>query len=455
MAIKTFKRRIGVTGLSNSGKTVFLTSLINHLKDHDLNKLPIGNGDTSISKFEPHVVGKGKNQFNFERYRDTLVNSGRWPEKTSDSSHFLCSFERSDWRFTGVEFELFDFPGERIADAAMVELKDFSTWSKYILNRLESETEYREHAKNFLEMQKDTNFNREELIHEYKLTLARLILAYKPLITPSTFLLGGSGDKATGHSPEMIAHDRYCGEHPEEQFVPLSETIQDADPKLKKIYSRRYKSYRENIVLPIFNYLKNCHRLVILVDVTTLLAAGTGMYSDNKEILMDLLHAVDPGTNFIRISKSLITKTLRINKAGGVTRIAFVASKADKVCPPDRDNMLSLLKQIIKKKADEINGLKADYFTCSAIISTQVIDDTDHMLAGHPISIDGQFVPPGGEIKKFQVSKLPEEWPLDWHTGEYLFPNIYPNVPKRRDCAPSQFGLERILDFIMDESFME
>jgi predicted YcjX-like family ATPase len=441
--------------LANAGKTVFLTSLINHLKEHEPEQLPIAQGKAHIKRFTQHIPGKGKNQFNYDRYRDTLVTKGNWPEKTADSSHFICSFERSDWKYTKAEFELFDFPGERVADAAMVDIKDFSTWSKYVLERLESQTEYREHSSKFLELQQENSLNRDQLTGEYKLTLARLFMKFKPLITPSTFLLGERGDRASGKTPEEVACNRYCGIDSEEQFIPLSEKLQTLDPKLSDIYHRRYKEYRERIVLPVFDYLKDCHRLIVLVDITTLLMAGTSMFSDNKEILEQLIEALNPGENFIRKSLSVFSKAIPVWKPGGITRIAFVVSKADKVHPVDRDNALALLKQMIKKRSDETVGEKAIFTNCAAVVSTEEIKDEDHMLAGFPVVYKGEFLFPGGEMKKFRVSTVPDVWPMDWGPDEYSFPELYPVVPKRRDCAPRQFGMESILDFIMEEDFTE
>src|SRR5688572_15259034 len=48
LRLKTIEARVGVVGLYNSGKTVLLTSLINHLQDHDPDRFPLGSKDTRV-----------------------------------------------------------------------------------------------------------------------------------------------------------------------------------------------------------------------------------------------------------------------------------------------------------------------------------------------------------------------------------------------------------------------
>ena len=80
----------------------------------------VGKPGTAVRKFEPVPPDAGWPQFNYAGFRDALVHSGRWPEKTRDRSMYACRFERSDWTFSDVLLKLYDLPGERLADAAML-----------------------------------------------------------------------------------------------------------------------------------------------------------------------------------------------------------------------------------------------------------------------------------------------------------------------------------------------
>ena len=48
------------------------------------------------------------------------------------------------------------------------------------------------------------------------------------------------------------------------------------------------------------------------------------------------------------------------------------------------------------------------------------------------------------------MSALPDDWPLDWGPGQFVFPEVYPLVPARKDYPPEQVNLDRVLDFVLD-----
>src|SRR5471030_3166871 len=130
--LKTTECRIGVVGLYNAGKTVFLTSVINHLEHHDPDRFPLGKPGTTIRRFETRPPETGWANFNYAGFRDALVHRGQWPDKTKDRSMYACQFQRSDWAFSDALVKFYDLPGERLADAAMLD-RDFAGWSDHML----------------------------------------------------------------------------------------------------------------------------------------------------------------------------------------------------------------------------------------------------------------------------------------------------------------------------------
>src|SRR5207248_623069 len=76
--VKTTECRVGVVGLYNAGKTVLLTSLINHLQDHDPDRFPLGGPTTRLRKFTVLPPDHGWEPFNYAGSRDALVHGGRW-----------------------------------------------------------------------------------------------------------------------------------------------------------------------------------------------------------------------------------------------------------------------------------------------------------------------------------------------------------------------------------------
>ena len=76
------KQKIGIVGSANSGKTMFLTSLLWHLENHSPDRFKPGNDTGSISNFK--IIVREKHDFDFERHKHTMVQKRRWPEKTLD-----------------------------------------------------------------------------------------------------------------------------------------------------------------------------------------------------------------------------------------------------------------------------------------------------------------------------------------------------------------------------------
>ena len=459
--VKTTECRIGIVGQYNAGKTVFLTSLINHLEHHEADRFRLGDGNVTIGRFETLPSEPGWSPFNYPGYRDALVHRGRWPEKTRDCAQYCCRFERSDWSFSDALVKFYDLPGERLADAAMFE-RNFAEWSDHLLRFITNDTPYRTACAPFLErISADVQASgappdqiESQLVDSYKLSLGRLILNYKPLISPSTFYLDQHGSYAKGTDAETLAANRVVGLDAEEQFIPLSEPFRQAFPELAVRFSDRYDRYTQRIVIPFLKALRACHSLVVLVDIPTILSAGVGMYDDNRQILRDLFDKLDPGENsLLQVSRHLAKLFLPHQlRPGWITRVAFVAPKMDLVHPDDRDRLERLLQKMVGKLAADRPGLRYRFFNCAAVVSTQAlpVESDKRYLKGKPYrDSNGRKIPPGDE-QKFTVPALPDDWPREWHPGDYWFPEVYPSIPARKDCPPDQLNLDRIFDFVLD-----
>ncbi|MDY3551098.1 YcjX family protein [Gemmata sp. JC717] len=453
--IKTTEARVGVVGLYNSGKTVLLTSLINHLQDHDPDRFPLGKPGTQLRKFTVKESDEGWVPFNYSGHRDALVNAGRWPAKSTDRSQFVCQFERSDWTFSDCMLKLYDLPGERIADAAMLG-RDFTGWSERVLNLIANDTAYRDCSAAFLDALKNPQVTAKELLAAYRLALANLILRYKPLISPSTFLLDTKGQAARPMAPEALAEARFCGLDADSQFCPLPAALRRGGTALFEQFSSHYERYVEQVVVPTVAAFRSCTALVVLVDVTMLLAGGVGMYDDNRQIVRDLFDVLEPGENTVfgplarGLSKVFLPHSWR---PGWITRVAFVAPKLDLVHPLDRDRMQLLTRRMVERFATDRDGLRSQFFNVSSVVSTKALaaePGGPRVLVGTPLrGADGRKVPPGAE-QRFTSSELPNDWPSEWPAGRYTFPEVYPRVPTRKDYPPDQVNLDKLATFIID-----
>ena len=452
LRLKTTECRVGVLGLYNAGKTVFLTSLLNHLEHHDADRFQLGRPGSHVRKFRFRPPDSGWAAFNYAGFRDALVHGGRWPEKTRDRSMAACQFERSDWAFSDVLLKLYDLPGERLADAGMLG-RNFSAWSEHMLTLVRNDTPYRTACEGFLAASAAADATEESVVSAYKLALAKLILSFKPMISPSTFLLDKLGNPAKPSTPEELAANRHSGLDASSEFCPLTAELRAANPILTALFAARFERYKAELVEPYLLALKSCHSLVVIVDVMMLLAGGVGMYDDNRQILHDLFKVLDPGENAMQmvgrhLAKAFLPHELR---PGWINRVAFVAPKLDLVHPMDRDRMIRLLKQLVGKLADNRDGLKAKYFNSASAVSTKLLPagPEERLLIGIPYrGADGRKIPPGAD-RRFRVSELPESWPASWQPGMFQYPEVYPTIPMRKDAPPEQINLDKILEFVL------
>ncbi|RME83382.1 MAG: hypothetical protein D6785_06765 [Planctomycetota bacterium] len=464
---------IGITGLAYSGKTVFLTSLITQLKYQNpaLFRYPREEEgeENQISHFEEIHE---ENTFPYKLYRDNLVNSNRWPSKTKDISRYRCRFRRPDW-IRPVELDFFDFPGERIPDFLMGYFEDFESWSEAFLENLKLDKS-QEMAKDYFLFLENALGNSKEwtgrqdglekkILEEYKKTLARLAIHYNPNISPSTFLIDSKGKQAQGSTVEEIIQGRFCGLEGYE-FAPLSREFCQAFSRIGVKFQINYSKYRREVVLPLIQSFKDCHALVILVDIPTILASGAGSYNDNQRIFEGLFQALFQKRN--NLFEQLFGPT-RIRK------IAILANKADLMHGSDRSKIQFLLKDMFHHIQKTVEGYSFYYGYVSPIKST--ISQEDHFLKGFLVYNEKGDLksPPKGYYEEyvketskqgekmislkeflekkmdcFSVSELPSKWPDYWSSGQYSFASVYPLIPARRDSPPEHLKMDELLRFL-------
>ena len=284
------------------------------------------------------------------------------------------------------------------------------------------------------------NLDEKELIHNYKLMLAKLILGYKPLISPSCFLLDSNGRSAKPGTEEQIASLRYSGVGSGFEFAPLSEQLIRKHTAIASSMKRNYSIYRKEVALPVFKRLCACDSIVVLIDIPSLLAGGVGRYNDNRQMLHDLF-------DVLRDDSWIGSKLLKVLKFWHpkLKRIAFVASKADLVAVDDvyNDRLDSLLRQMSTRATRLLPGVDSGWFVCSACHSTRK-GKKDNSLIGQPVHGN-----PNHEEMEFEVSRLPEHWPAQWQSGEYKFYRVYPNASGNIQIPPESFGLEGIMNFLL------
>jgi predicted YcjX-like family ATPase len=461
------RRRIAVVGIFSSGKTVFLTSLINHLTNHSPDTFELSGPRTArIKHFRELPAGgsaRGRNgdvaAFPFAEYRQHLIDEQTWPRKTFDVRHYRCRFQRTDTR-DRYEVDFIDFPGERIADGAIHQAESFAAWSDAMFQRWSAaDRQYRQHLADYttlLERGSDVAAGapaedgavERQVIAAYKLAACRLLLAYKPLISPASFLLAlkAAADPAARPTAEQLAAipTAYLGVDAESQFAPLTAAARARWPELAARFAERFARYKREAVTPLVEELVEVDRLIVLVDIPMILNAGPGLLNDCHAMLGELFRAIRP--------EGWLMRWLGLARRAP-KKIAFVANKADLVVDEDRDNLKELLRELCHEYENSVHA-EIGYFCVSPIRSTQNSlrrSDTEAgWLVGRPLRGEAaQAMPASASDHEFRVSRVPPRWPADWQSGDFRFPAVHPKVSKAVFQPPAQLNMPQLFEFIV------
>jgi predicted YcjX-like family ATPase len=448
---------VGVTGLVQSGKTVLLTSLISHLQNHSPGRLPIGGNGTQITEVRTLPIPHGTTVFDVERYREDLATH-QFPPKTLSTHEFRAEYFRSDRRFSRLALHLTEVPGELLADSVIATHSRFDDWSDAVIRAL-SRHDFVPLTRGFLNASESSEVDAvawEESRHKaYRTALARMVLAYMPVVTPSSFLprspMEGVEQTASDEQRISVLVDRQiCGLDRDRQFFPMTVAERQRHPQILETFRQHYAAYRRQIVLPMARRLKRCDELIVLVDIAMLLEGGAGMLNANTLFLEQLLQAVDPG---FRPPTAAINGLCRIlggfTPFRGIRRLAFVATKADRVHPSDRAHLLGLLKDLVHPLAGRLQAtrnLQVEYHVCAAVCCTRCPDPARHVLH-HPAASSAAGA--ASRVVEVDVSRVPAEWPADFSPGEYVYADPAPWMPKALVRVPDQIDLQRIAEILL------
>jgi len=457
---KWFRRsyRVAVLGGFQSGKTVFTTAMLNHIKHHDPTRLKLGKASKAGPPaliFDRDLPPYGKATtlaaFPYAEYRSEA--SKRWPQKTKATAAYRCRFFRSDWGATAGELLVVDVPGERYADIPMAS-RTFSQWSQWLFDTVfaakDNRTQTEEYRNTF---EGGQQLDEDGVLKAYKTTLVRLYQTFRPFVTPSTFLLEENG---AFHGVQVFRDGdisgTLCGLSQDTQFAPLPPSVKTIQPDLYAKFEKAYEGYRNQLVKPLCSVLKTVNQVIVLVDVTSLLAGNTAMKNGYRLLLEELLEVLSPGCSTFGWVGNALTSYLSGGHfdGSGVEKLAVVATKADKVLKSDLENdkLLDLLKSMVGGICDRhrhrASGLSVQYFTVAATKSARNVQQDANKKRGILEGTANESV--------YETSSLPDHWPASWEAGHYCFPDVEPRFPDDEQQAPEHIHMDQIMNFLLDFS---
>src|SRR5205823_12923619 len=123
--------RLGVTGLSRAGKTVFITALIHGLTRGG--RFPVfeayDTGRIARAHLEPQP-DDAVPRFDYESHVRTLIEERRWPNSTGDISELRSDidYQRQNGADSTLTLDIVAYPGEWLLDLPLLN-KSYEQWS--------------------------------------------------------------------------------------------------------------------------------------------------------------------------------------------------------------------------------------------------------------------------------------------------------------------------------------
>jgi len=124
--------RLGVTGLSRAGKTVFITALIHGLTRGG--RFPMFEALASGRIARAHLAPQPDDavpRFDYETHLHTLIEERRWPNSTVDISELrlVVDYQRRNGADRTLTIDIVDYPGEWLLDLPLLN-KSYGQWAR-------------------------------------------------------------------------------------------------------------------------------------------------------------------------------------------------------------------------------------------------------------------------------------------------------------------------------------
>ena len=356
--------RLGVTGLSRAGKTVFITSLVHNLTKGG--RMPLFEAKASGRLAKAELMPQpsmNMPRFQYENHVDALIKKRIWPDSTRAISELRLTIHyesASAWsrRFGAgtLNLDIVDYPGEWLLDLPLLAMT-YEQWCKQALalarlgNREKLAQEWL--AKTTTTAPRgpaDETVARElaEAFTSY-LRACREDESALSTLPPGRFLMPGDleGSPALTFSPLEIGQDT--------KAKPES---------LHRMMNDRFEAYKNVVVRPFFReHFARLDRQIVLVDALQAINAG-------PDALADLAHALSQILNCFKTGSSAWYSSLFSRK---IDRILFAATKADHLHHENHDRMEKLMEALVEKAIQQARytGAKVDVVALAAVRATR------------------------------------------------------------------------------------
>jgi predicted YcjX-like family ATPase len=401
--------RLGVTGLSRAGKTVFITALIHGLTRGG--RFPVfealASGRIARAALAPQP-DDAVPRFAYERHLHSLTADRNWPHSTVDISELrlVIDYQRHNGADRTLTLDIVDYPGEWLLDLPLLN-KSYAQWAAESLAlsrqapRAHLATAWHAHLATL-----DATAREDE---QATLAAAKLFTDYlracrderfaMSLLPPGRFLMPGNlaGSPALTFAPLDVAADG----------VP-------PDGSLWAMMARRYEAYKDVVVRPFFrDHFARLDRQIVLVDALAAFNAG-------PEALRDLEAALAGILDCFRVGRGTILSSLFRPR---IDRILFAATKADHLHHSSHDRLEAVLRRAVAGAVARAESASAeiDVVALSAVRATReavVARGRDKLPSILGTPIPGETANGAAFDGETEVATFPGDLPAD---AEALF----------------------------------
>lgn len=452
---RTFDRQVklAVTGLSRSGKTVFITSLVHQLL-HGLEgtHLPffqiVSSGRLRGTKPMPqpdmHIPS-----FRYDRAIEQLCGDPpTWPQQTNGISEIRLAIRylsnnpllKHISPIKTLCVDIVDYPGEWLLDLPLLELS-YEEWSEQIASACEKEprlslsSEWRAFLEN---IDLTSEANEATLRRASQLYTDFLHCCKEPqyglsLLQPGRFTMPGDDLKGA----------------PLLEFCPLFEIPESPYPE-NSLYAemkKRYDYYKEHLVKKFYKeHFSSFDRQIVLADVLKAFNTGYASFVDMRDALNMVLKSFQYG------------KTGLFNKLFGglkIDKILFATTKADHVTPNQLPNLERFLQNMLASSQNNatFEGVRTETLALAAVKCTQAAYTTFQgqkisCIKGVPIKLDKPVALFPGEVP------LEVPMPEEWVEGRFQFMEFKPpRLANVHGSGLPHIRLDHALEFLLGDKF--
>ena len=458
---------MAVTGLSRSGKTAFITSLVNQL-------ITEGNG-SQLSFFDPVHNGNfiaakrvpQKNlaipRFNYDKAISSLTSElPTWPEPTHGISELRLAIryqpQKSLLKYTAdmatLTLDITDYPGEWLLDLPMLK-QTYEQWSKQtqILLTTSPRAEY---SQSFLakvatidpfeeadeELLAQLSKEYTELLHTFRYQLGLSV------IQPGRFIL-----------PAELANAPILEFFPFPNLTNIDgNDYQNAsDNSFIGMLRARFLEYKEEVVKKFYRqHFLRFDRQIVLADCLTPLNSCSN--NGGAESFADLQLAIDMILESYSYGKSGLFSRLFSPK---IDKLLFAVTKADHVTSEQHAPMVSLFNELIFKSKHHIN-FEAIEMKTLAIASVRSTTSGKSYHDGQQISVI-QGITQQNECSKEIREKItlfpgavPEKLPKQefWQQSAFNFINFLPMSGMTINKPLPHIRMDQVLQFLLADKMI-